>query len=130
MSSSPAQPHARKLPVLSRVARVAYPQISALPHKVAIVNRLALDRPKPRAYTIFQQSSPMLLGHFEGCRRSCDSHSPGCHWGLHSRTGASMKVRNSLKSLRGRHRDNRMVRRKDRVYVINKTNRRFKARQG
>jgi large subunit ribosomal protein L36 len=41
-----------------------------------------------------------------------------------------MKVRNSLKSLRSRHRDNRVVRRKGRVYVINKTNRRFKARQG
>jgi large subunit ribosomal protein L36 len=41
-----------------------------------------------------------------------------------------MKVRNSLKSLRGRHRDNKIVRRKGRVYVINKTNRRFKARQG
>jgi large subunit ribosomal protein L36 len=41
-----------------------------------------------------------------------------------------MKVRNSLKSLRGRHRNNRIVRRKGRVYVINKTNRRFKARQG
>jgi large subunit ribosomal protein L36 len=44
--------------------------------------------------------------------------------------GSSMKVRNSLKSLRGRHRDNRIVRRKGRVYVINKTQRRFKARQG
>jgi large subunit ribosomal protein L36 len=43
---------------------------------------------------------------------------------------AAMKVRNSLKSLRGRHRDNRIVRRKGRVYVINKTQRRFKARQG
>ncbi len=42
----------------------------------------------------------------------------------------TMKVRNSLKSLRGRHRDNRLVRRKGRVYVINKTQRRFKARQG
>jgi large subunit ribosomal protein L36 len=41
-----------------------------------------------------------------------------------------MKVRNSLKSLRGRHRDNRIVRRKGRVYIINKTQRRFKARQG
>jgi large subunit ribosomal protein L36 len=41
-----------------------------------------------------------------------------------------MKVRNSLKSLRSRHRNNRVVRRKGRVYVINKTNRRFKARQG
>jgi large subunit ribosomal protein L36 len=42
----------------------------------------------------------------------------------------AMKVRNSLKSLRGRHRDNRLVRRKGRVYVINKTQKRFKARQG
>ena len=44
--------------------------------------------------------------------------------------GFAMKVRNSLKSLRGRHRDNRVVRRKGRVYIINKTNPRFKARQG
>jgi len=41
-----------------------------------------------------------------------------------------MKVRNSLKSLAKRHRDNRLVRRKGRVYIINKTNPRFKARQG
>jgi large subunit ribosomal protein L36 len=41
-----------------------------------------------------------------------------------------MKIRNSLKSLRGRHRDNRIVRRKGRVYIINKTQKRFKARQG
>lgn len=41
-----------------------------------------------------------------------------------------MKIRNSLKSLLGRHRDNRLVRRKGRVYIINKTQKRFKARQG
>ena len=41
-----------------------------------------------------------------------------------------MKIRNSLKSLRGRHRDNQIVRRKGRVYVINKTQPRYKARQG
>jgi large subunit ribosomal protein L36 len=41
-----------------------------------------------------------------------------------------MKVRNSLKSLRARHRDNQLVRRKGRVYIINKTQKRFKARQG
>jgi large subunit ribosomal protein L36 len=44
--------------------------------------------------------------------------------------GHAMKVKNSLKSLRSRHRDNRVVRRKGRVYVINKAQRRFKARQG
>jgi large subunit ribosomal protein L36 len=44
--------------------------------------------------------------------------------------GKSMKVRNSLKSLRKRHRDNQLVRRKGRVYIINKTQKRFKARQG
>ncbi|MDK3017642.1 type B 50S ribosomal protein L36 [Pseudodonghicola flavimaris] len=41
-----------------------------------------------------------------------------------------MKVKNSLRSLKTRHRDCRVVRRKGRVYVINKTQRRFKARQG
>jgi len=48
---------------------------------------------------------------------------------IHSKAG-SMKIRNSLKSLKGRHRDNRVIRRRGRTYVINKTNRRFKARQG
>lgn len=42
----------------------------------------------------------------------------------------AMKIRNSLKSLKDRHRDNRVIRRRGRTYVINKTNRRFKARQG
>lgn len=41
-----------------------------------------------------------------------------------------MKVKNSLKSLKGRDRNNRVVRRKGRIYVINKVNPRFKARQG
>jgi large subunit ribosomal protein L36 len=41
-----------------------------------------------------------------------------------------MKIRNSLKSLKSRHRDCRVIRRRSRTYVINKTNRRFKARQG
>ena len=41
-----------------------------------------------------------------------------------------MKIRNSLKSLMKRHRDNQLVRRKGRVFIINKTQKRFKARQG
>lgn len=41
-----------------------------------------------------------------------------------------MKIRNSLKSLRGRHRANQLVRRKRRVFIINKTQKRYKARQG
>ncbi len=41
-----------------------------------------------------------------------------------------MKIKNSLKSLKARHRENRLVRRKGRVYIINKANPRFKARQG
>jgi large subunit ribosomal protein L36 len=41
-----------------------------------------------------------------------------------------MKVRNSLKSLKTRHKDCQVVRRRGRVYVINKTHRRYKARQG
>jgi len=41
-----------------------------------------------------------------------------------------MKVRSSLKSLKTRHRDCKLVRRKGVMYVINKTNPRFKAKQG
>ena len=42
----------------------------------------------------------------------------------------AMKVANSLRSLKTRHRDCQVVRRKGRVYVINKTQKRYKARQG
>jgi large subunit ribosomal protein L36 len=53
------------------------------------------------------------------------------HFQVRYRIGvAIMKIRNSLKSLKDRHRDNRVIRRRGRTYVINKTNRRFKARQG
>ena len=41
-----------------------------------------------------------------------------------------MKIKNSLKSLKARHRDNRLVRRKGRIYIINKQTPRYKARQG
>ncbi len=43
---------------------------------------------------------------------------------------AVMKIVNSLKSLKSRHRDCRVIRRRGRTYVINKTQKRFKARQG
>jgi large subunit ribosomal protein L36 len=43
---------------------------------------------------------------------------------------AAMKVRSSLKTLKTRHRDCKLVRRKGRLYVINKTDPRYKARQG
>jgi large subunit ribosomal protein L36 len=41
-----------------------------------------------------------------------------------------MKIVNSLKSAKKRHKQCRIVRRKGRLYVINKSNPRFKARQG
>ena len=41
-----------------------------------------------------------------------------------------MKVVNSLRTAKKREKSCRVVRRKGRVYVINKTQRRFKARQG
>jgi large subunit ribosomal protein L36 len=41
----------------------------------------------------------------------------------------AIPLRNNLKSLRTRHRDNQLVRRKGRVYIINKTQPRYKARQ-
>ncbi len=53
------------------------------------------------------------------------------HFETNSKAGVpAMKIRNSLKSLKSRHRDCRVIRRRGRTYVINKTNRRFKARQG
>lgn len=45
-------------------------------------------------------------------------------------TSKTMKIKNSLKALKARHRDNRLVRRKGRIYIINKTDPRYKARQG
>ncbi|SDS53160.1 LSU ribosomal protein L36P [Erythrobacter sp. HL-111] len=55
---------------------------------------------------------------------------PGCVSALFVWKDTTMKIRNSLKSLKKRHRDCRVIRRRGRTYVINKTNRRFKARQG
>ena len=48
----------------------------------------------------------------------------------HKNWSETMKIKNSLKALKVRHRENRMVRRRGRVYIINKSNPRFKARQG
>jgi large subunit ribosomal protein L36 len=59
-------------------------------------------------------------GHFEGRRLSFPTDDG---W-------IAMKIKNSLRALRNRHRNNRVVRRRGRLYVINKTNRRYKARQG
>jgi large subunit ribosomal protein L36 len=44
--------------------------------------------------------------------------------------GWKMKIRNSLKALMTRHRANKLVRRRGRVYIINKVDKRYKARQG
>jgi len=41
-----------------------------------------------------------------------------------------MKIANSLKSLKTRDKSCRIIRRKGRVYIINKANPRYKARQG
>jgi large subunit ribosomal protein L36 len=40
-----------------------------------------------------------------------------------------MKVISSLKSAKSRHKDCKLVRRKGRLFVINKTNPKFKAKQ-
>jgi large subunit ribosomal protein L36 len=45
-------------------------------------------------------------------------------------TAPAMKVVSSLSSAKFRHPDCKVVRRKGRIYVINKTDPRFKARQG
>ena len=49
---------------------------------------------------------------------------------LRSKKGLAMKVVNSLKSAKARDKNCRIVRRRGRVYVINKKNPRMKARQG
>jgi large subunit ribosomal protein L36 len=41
-----------------------------------------------------------------------------------------MKIRTSLQALMTRHRANKLVRRRGRVYIINKVDKRYKARQG
>jgi large subunit ribosomal protein L36 len=41
-----------------------------------------------------------------------------------------MKVKNSLKSLKNRDKNCQLVKRKGRMYIINKKKPRFKARQG
>lgn len=41
-----------------------------------------------------------------------------------------MRIRNSLKAAKRRDKNCRVIRRRGRVYVINKQNPRFKARQG
>ena len=50
--------------------------------------------------------------------------------GLGPVRNAPMKVRNSLKSAKTRDKNCQIVRRKGRIYLINKKNPRFKARQG
>lgn len=49
---------------------------------------------------------------------------------LFDRGYTKMKIRNSLKALMTRHRANKLVRRRGRVYIINKVDKRYKARQG
>jgi large subunit ribosomal protein L36 len=58
------------------------------------------------------------------------ANSSGAHAPLLFNRGYTMKVRNSLKALMTRHRANKLVRRRGRVYIINKVDKRYKARQG
>jgi large subunit ribosomal protein L36 len=55
---------------------------------------------------------------------------PGSPFHEPAQEGHAMKVVNSLKTAKLREKGCRVVRRKGRVYVINKRNPRFKARQG
>ena len=73
-----------------------------------------------------------VMGNDGGLARSAGAGNGfGLIWpGARLREGAPMKVRNSLKQLLKRHRDNQLVRRRGRVYIINKTQKRYKARQG
>lgn len=78
----------------------------------------------------------MIQGLFTGAdavavdKLQVHQYGPRLQIGPRSVRSRTMKVKNSLKSLKSRHRDCRVIRRKGRVYVINKTQKRFKARQG
>src|SRR5215831_3614361 len=95
-----------------------------------LISKIAQRRGHPEALRTIPTLRPRPLTPSERVpmvRAEKSPRSPGVCAGIEARP---MKVRNSLKSLRGRHRNNRIVRRKGRVYIINKTQRRFKARQG
>jgi large subunit ribosomal protein L36 len=77
----------------------------------------SLDFPRISAWLTGRGAPHSFRASFEGPSRP-------------SRAWKTMKVRNSLRSLKKRDKDCRVVRRKGRVYVINKKNPRFKARQG
>jgi large subunit ribosomal protein L36 len=49
---------------------------------------------------------------------------------LSQKKARAMKVKSSLKTLKTRHRACKVVRRKGRVYIINKVDPRYKAKQG
>ncbi len=51
-------------------------------------------------------------------------------YGIIGKEGVIMKIVNSLKAIMKRDKNNKMVRRKGRLFVINKKNPRYKARQG
>jgi len=51
-------------------------------------------------------------------------------WGGGVCFGSFMKVVSSIKSAKKRHPDCQVVRRRGKIYVINKTDPRYKARQG
>lgn len=57
----------------------------------------------------------------------CTDHRGEC---CATRGSVRMKIKNSLKSLMARDRNNKLVRRRGRVYIINKKAPRYKARQG
>ncbi len=75
------------------------------------------------------RARPCFQSPLDGNRRPCVFSGPRLLVALTGGNGI-MKVVNSLKSVKQRHKECRIVRRKGRLYVINKRNPRFKARQG
>jgi large subunit ribosomal protein L36 len=54
----------------------------------------------------------------------------GMNPAIKARKTRTMKIKNSLKSAKTRDKDNKLIRRRGRVYIINKRNPRMKTRQG
>src|SRR3546814_3737581 len=74
-------------------------------------------------------SSDLCRGHALTWAGRDDRRAPHFQTSSFCRSESIMKIRNSLKSLKDRHRDNRVIRRRGRTYVINKTNRRFRSEE-
>jgi large subunit ribosomal protein L36 len=107
-----ARPTMRQIALIVREAELWLGQVPADVCRQAAAGALACEEPRlnRNAAGLTRAPTPLIQ------RRSS--------------RGVDMRVRNSLKAAKTRDKNCRVVRRRGRVYVINKKNPRMKARQG